>query len=971
MFRASGFTALVALYLLCCVVASLVSADPIEICVLSHTHDDAGWLKTVDQYHTDNVQFIISSVVDTLIANPDRKFVYVEQAFFTRWWADQSSHKKDQVRQLVKNAQLEFVLGGYVMNDEASPSLNAIVEQMTEGHEFLLEELGVVPRTAHHVDPFGQSSAIAALWNMSGFEYYGINRIDFRQKKSMLDSQYTQFWWEGSPSLGSKNRIFTSLLTDHYCWDTVGNIGQTFEYGYYGHGDVVISTAPSPLTPPNLQVLSDGFTGAAAQRAAYYLTPYVLVPFGCDFTGQDLSMVYLQLDKIKAYVNAHPERYNNMRIRYVTLSEYNALVQDYATKHAIQFPVYREDFFPYADNAASYWTGYFSSRENLKQASRSAESVLKSVENVAAVSYFSKRLASPLNEIMTNVSFLRRAHALIQHHDGVAGTSKYQVALDYLAHLAYGYSTAVPAVDRALRELLSLDRLSTKLVNTFVSSLSDFDFASIASKGGLIPMIFANPVGRTVQSPTEVDLPETMDSIVGFQVIDASLQIIPSQITVYADGRRTISFISNIPAAGVQTLFLQPLNSRNAKLSPAVAAQSFSGGQVSLNNEYLKVDLDERTGEPSSMSNLKSGIQHAVRTELRFYESSEDQKQPSGAYIFRPAKTSADLVCSNFAPRVSFYHGSVFDMVLVNYTECAGMNATYSFRLWKGLPYADGARVETVNFVGPLNISASGREAVIRFVSDIASSGQFFTDDNGFDIHARTRNLTGRPGDADIGVALAGNFYPVVTRIAIADKATSHWLAAVSSSSHAGSSLSDGAFELMIARRLRVDDYRGVAEALNDVNVLEHPLWLLLEADAPSAARQLHHTAEVMNYRPQLWFAPTTKPITSVGDWQRFFSTVMQPVADLPANIHLLTFKVRSAAKAQLVLRFFHQFAVGEDSQLSAPVTIDIAKFLAPLNIRIAKVEETSLLLNHVLATGSTQFTIAPKEIKSFVVTVA
>ncbi len=82
---------------------------------------DVGWLKTVDQYfyganntiqHA-NVNSILTAMAAQLLENPDRKFIFVEQAFFQRWWDEQSKDKKDQVKDLVKSGQLEFINGGY------------------------------------------------------------------------------------------------------------------------------------------------------------------------------------------------------------------------------------------------------------------------------------------------------------------------------------------------------------------------------------------------------------------------------------------------------------------------------------------------------------------------------------------------------------------------------------------------------------------------------------------------------------------------------------------------------------------------------------------------------------------------------------------------------------------------------------------------------------------------------------------
>ena len=45
------------------------------------------------------VQYILDAVMHSLEENPDRRFVYVEIAFFWRWWNQQS----DEIRNKVKN----------------------------------------------------------------------------------------------------------------------------------------------------------------------------------------------------------------------------------------------------------------------------------------------------------------------------------------------------------------------------------------------------------------------------------------------------------------------------------------------------------------------------------------------------------------------------------------------------------------------------------------------------------------------------------------------------------------------------------------------------------------------------------------------------------------------------------------------------------------------------------------------------
>ena len=43
------------------------------------------------------VQYILDTVVQELQADPNRTFIYVEMAFFARWWREQTDATKDIV----------------------------------------------------------------------------------------------------------------------------------------------------------------------------------------------------------------------------------------------------------------------------------------------------------------------------------------------------------------------------------------------------------------------------------------------------------------------------------------------------------------------------------------------------------------------------------------------------------------------------------------------------------------------------------------------------------------------------------------------------------------------------------------------------------------------------------------------------------------------------------------------------------
>ena len=62
--------------------------------VIPHSHDDVGWLKTVDEYFSGsknyiqraNVELLIENVMRELIADKAKHYSQVEMKFFSMWW---------------------------------------------------------------------------------------------------------------------------------------------------------------------------------------------------------------------------------------------------------------------------------------------------------------------------------------------------------------------------------------------------------------------------------------------------------------------------------------------------------------------------------------------------------------------------------------------------------------------------------------------------------------------------------------------------------------------------------------------------------------------------------------------------------------------------------------------------------------------------------------------------------------------
>ena len=261
-----------------------------------HTHDDVGWLKTVDQYYvglnktidSSVVQYILHTVIDELQANPQRKFMYVEQAFFQRFWQQQTDARKADIQQLVKNKQLEFVNGGWCMHDEATTHYVDMIDQTTLGHRFIVSEFGAEanPTIGWQIDPFGHSATQASLLSAAaGFQAFFTARIDHADFDQRYATNATEWLWQASPSQPGMT-VFGGIFQ----WANRQLYGppSIFNYELYSNSPPVQDDPR--LTDYNVDQLVETFVRTANEQAAHNLGEQLLWNLG-DFSCRPPSAV--------------------------------------------------------------------------------------------------------------------------------------------------------------------------------------------------------------------------------------------------------------------------------------------------------------------------------------------------------------------------------------------------------------------------------------------------------------------------------------------------------------------------------------------------------------------------------------------------------------------------------------------------------------------------------------------------------
>ena len=280
--------------------------EKLQVHLVPHTHDDVGWLKTVDEYYYGannsiqhaGVQYILDSVIPQLSADPTKRFIYVEIAFFERWWNEQNEAMRKEVKRLVKAKQLEFINAGWCMNDEAATHYNAIIDQMTYGLNFVEQTFGADarPRIAWHIDPFGHSNEQASIFAQMSFDGFFFGRIDYEDKKLRLEQKRMELVWRGSRSLGQDSDIFTGVLFNGY------NPPTGFCYDQFCV-DTPVQDDPR-LYDYNVKETVDRFVKVTCQQASQYKTNNIILTMGSDFMYENANLWFKNLDKLIKYVNA-------------------------------------------------------------------------------------------------------------------------------------------------------------------------------------------------------------------------------------------------------------------------------------------------------------------------------------------------------------------------------------------------------------------------------------------------------------------------------------------------------------------------------------------------------------------------------------------------------------------------------------------------------------------------------------------
>jgi lysosomal alpha-mannosidase len=436
---------LIKYFFLILLLINYLKAEPLTVHIVPHSHDDAGWLWTMEEYFqgTGRCPYRVKSILDNFVVsltnNQKRTFIYVEMAFFTKWYKELDEKVKIQVKALLKEGRFEFINGGYVMHDEATTYYQHIIDQMRLGLMFLKEEFDYKPKIAWFIDPFGHSSANAYILSKMGFDKIAFVRIDQKEKDIRKAQKNLEFYWFPFDQVDNTAKIFTHITYDHYCPP----------HSLSGFIDDKLV----PLSDSRIKEISGKLYTDVKQWNSGYKHNHLMLMYGCDFTFNKADNNYVNIEKIMQYINAN---YDDMAVEYSTPSKY---FSDVLERQSDWSEYKNYDFFPYAEYPYSYWTGYFTSRPFLKGFVRETGNYL-TTSSKFIVEYMLKNAvkftkATKIDGAITSLFNMRENLAICQHHDAVSGTAKEKVSEDYIALLAGSIKGVKQSLGEVIKEITS------------------------------------------------------------------------------------------------------------------------------------------------------------------------------------------------------------------------------------------------------------------------------------------------------------------------------------------------------------------------------------------------------------------------------------------------------------------------------------------------------------------------------------
>jgi alpha-mannosidase len=158
------------------------------IYLVPHSHYDAVWALTKEDYFYINLDVIIKQALD-LMERKDYRFLIEQTALFEEI-ERRNPYLFDRIAKFIKAEKIEIAGGEYLMADTMIPSGETLVREILFGKRYAKEKFGVDIPVMWGADSFGYNAQMPQIYKKSGYNYFAFRRGVNKERPS-------EFWWQG------------------------------------------------------------------------------------------------------------------------------------------------------------------------------------------------------------------------------------------------------------------------------------------------------------------------------------------------------------------------------------------------------------------------------------------------------------------------------------------------------------------------------------------------------------------------------------------------------------------------------------------------------------------------------------------------------------------------------------------------------------------------------------------------------
>nr|XP_018917576.1 PREDICTED: alpha-mannosidase 2 [Bemisia tabaci]XP_018917577.1 PREDICTED: alpha-mannosidase 2 [Bemisia tabaci] len=949
--------------------------NKLKVFVMPHSHNDPGWKMTFEEYFKHHTKNILDNMVVKLKEDPRRKFIWAEISFFSLWWNQISEETKISVQTLLRNRQLEIVTGGWVMNDEANSHYYSTLQQLTHGHQWLHDNLNYTSKTSWQIDPFGHSPTQPFLLKKMFLEGVLIQRTHYIVKKYLAKYKSLEFRWTQAWDNTETTGLLTHMMP-FYSYDVPHTCGPDpkvccqFDFrrlpglGVYCPWNI----QPQAINDNNLAYRSELLLDQYRKKAELYSTRVVLAPLGDDFrydTSKEWDVQYTNYQKMFDYLNSNPSL--NVEIQFGTLLDYfDAIRQEKATS---SFPSLSGDFFTYADRDDHYWSGYYTSRPFYKRMERELVTYLRSADMIFTLAWkmFSKSAPEKTDwllqsglKMMEQLSQARSSLSLFQHHDGITGTAKDYVVIDYADKMVRAMNMCKNVIQKSAYLLLTNEKVSTDhLLNSETilfnlddsrktsSSLSDRFVIYLSRDNNIQRIVLFNTLSRRRKELISLRVSSPVIKIVDSVGTEVNYQInLICRSGILLAQCYEVFFVAEIDALELKTYLVMTAEIQNAKKARLkvynkntdiekvihfmnLVDEHDTGKEFLIQNDNIAVAFSS-DGFLKAITLKNKKITMPIHLNFIKYRARLGQER-SGAYLFLPDGEASTVMVHR--PVIIVVEGPVLSQVHL-YLEQRMVHT-----------------IEIYHFLGPdemfigiqniIDLKASNSEYAMLISTNIQNDDTYYTDLNGLQMVKRQRFQK---------LPLQANYYPMASAAYIEDNRLR--LTLLSAQPLGAASLKEGQLEVMQDRRLMQDDNLGLGQGVTD-NVPTISLYrLLVEQIDPACHRRPAESHGALSLAAYAALTSLLYPATKLIWNSNSAVAISQQIslADHPFQpdlhiVSLVTIKNDGAPQAGLVM---HRTHFDSCVTPTAPLTDGLVNFSHIIPIRDSRAaQETTLDFIH------------------------